>query len=79
MRIRTEFAATTLATVGAFADTGVAVADADAHGIAAHSPGFLSGNLIQVPIHIPVNVCGNSVNLIGLANPAGGTTCVNKH
>ncbi|MCZ9344055.1 chaplin, partial [Streptomyces sp. TRM76130] len=26
----------------------------------------------------PVNVCGNTVNVIGLLNPAFGNTCVNK-
>lgn len=41
------------------------------------SPGVISGNVIQVPIHVPVNVCGNSVNVIGLLNPAFGNTCVN--
>ncbi|MEZ0070664.1 hypothetical protein ABIA32_006717, partial [Streptacidiphilus sp. MAP12-20] len=49
-----------------------------ANGTATNSPGFLSGNLIQVPIHIPVNVCGNSVNVIGALNPAFGNSCENK-
>ncbi|MGW2343657.1 chaplin [Streptomyces sp. NPDC001661] len=56
---------------------GLAMADAGAQGAATHSPGVLSGNLIQVPIHIPVNVCGNTVNVIGALNPAFGNTCVN--
>ncbi|MDD9375290.1 chaplin [Streptomyces sp. ZAF1911] len=54
-----------------------ASADAGAQGLAAYSPGVGSGNLIQIPIHIPVNVCGNSVSVIGLLNPAFGNTCVN--
>ncbi|GGZ64587.1 chaplin [Streptomyces subrutilus] len=54
-----------------------ASADAGAQGLAAGSPGVASGNLIQVPVHIPVNACGNSVNVIGLLNPAFGNTCVN--
>ncbi|MCX4692784.1 chaplin [Streptomyces sp. NBC_01408] len=54
-----------------------AMADADAVGKAAHSPGVLSGNLLQVPVNIPVNVCGNTVNVIALLNPAFGNTCVN--
>lgn len=41
------------------------------------SPGVLSGNVVQVPIHIPVNVCGNTVNVIGLLNPAFGNACIN--
>ncbi|MFC7915052.1 chaplin [Streptomyces sp. NPDC057386] len=46
-------------------------------GEAVGSPGVLSGNVIQVPIHIPVNVCGNSVNIVGLLNPTAGNYCVN--
>ncbi|MFF3289998.1 chaplin [Streptomyces sp. NPDC003023] len=59
------------------AGAGMAMADAGAHGAAVHSPGVLSGNLVQVPVHVPVNVCGNTVNVIGLLNPAFGNTCVN--
>lgn len=55
----------------------VASADAGAQGVAAYSPGVGSGNLIQVPIHIPVNACGNTVSVIGLLNPSFGNTCVN--
>ncbi|MFE0138514.1 chaplin [Streptomyces sp. NPDC059037] len=55
-----------------------AFADAGAKGIAAGSRGVLSGNLVQVPAHVPVNVCGNTVNVIALLNPAFGNTCVNK-
>ncbi|WP_267243135.1 chaplin [Streptomyces sp. PR69] len=57
---------------------GMAAADAGAKGVASHSPGVLSGNAIQVPVAIPVNVCGNTVNLVGLLNPAFGNTCVNN-
>ncbi|MFF3494388.1 chaplin [Streptomyces sp. NPDC002795] len=56
---------------------GLAMADAGAQGAAANSPGVLSGNLIQVPVHVPVNVCGNTVNVIGALNPAFGNTCAN--
>lgn len=55
-----------------------AFADAEANGVAAHSPGVLSGNVIQVPVHIPINVCGNSINIIALLNPTLGNTCVNN-
>ncbi|TXS56645.1 chaplin [Streptomyces sp. t39] len=54
-----------------------AMADAGAAGAAVGSPGVLSGNVVQVPIHIPVNVCGNSINVIALLNPAFGNTCIN--
>lgn len=48
-----------------------------ASGAAVGSPGLLSGNLLQAPLDIPVNACGNSVDLVGLLNPAFGNTCVN--
>ncbi|MEU2115516.1 chaplin [Streptomyces sp. NPDC016459] len=57
--------------------TGVAVADAGAKGAAVGSPGVLSGNVVQVPVHVPINLCGNTVNVVGLLNPAFGNTCVN--
>lgn len=57
---------------------GTASADAGAGAVAAHSPGVASGNIIQVPIHIPVNLCGNTVNLVGGLNPAIGNVCINS-
>ncbi|MCX4778955.1 chaplin [Streptomyces sp. NBC_01264] len=54
-----------------------AMADSDADGTAVGSPGVLSGNVIQVPVHAPLNVCGNTVNVIALLNPSFGNTCVN--
>ena len=56
---------------------GLAMADAGAQGKAVGSPGVLSGNVVQVPVHIPVNLCGNTVSVIGALNPAFGNTCVN--
>ncbi|MEU9984048.1 chaplin [Streptomyces sp. NPDC050856] len=50
---------------------------AQAAGAAANSPGVVSGNLIEVPVHVPVNVSGNSVNVIGVLNPAFGNGAVN--
>ncbi|MFE6688022.1 chaplin [Streptomyces sp. NPDC057743] len=49
-----------------------------AAGFAAHSPGLISGNVIQVPINLPINLCGNSIDVIGLLNPAFGNKCLNK-
>ncbi|MFF1907268.1 chaplin family protein [Kitasatospora sp. NPDC058218] len=43
-----------------------------ASGVVTGSPGVLSGNQIQIPISIPINICGNSVNVIGALNPVGG-------
>ncbi|MFJ2596281.1 chaplin [Streptomyces erythrochromogenes] len=72
-------AALVLATAGlaAAGAAGFAVADSSAEGAAVGSPGVLSGNLLQVPVHVPVNVCGNTVNVIALLNPAFGNVCVN--
>ncbi|MFJ6722899.1 MULTISPECIES: chaplin [unclassified Streptomyces] len=55
----------------------VASADAEAEGVAVGSPGVLSGNVVQIPIHIPINLCGNSISVIGALNPAAGNVCVN--
>ncbi|MET7696677.1 MULTISPECIES: chaplin [unclassified Streptomyces] len=76
-RIAKGLALTSVAAAAVAGTAGIAAADSDAHGVAAHSPGVLSGNVLQVPIHVPVNVCGNTVNVIGLLNPAFGNTCVN--
>ncbi|MFF4903565.1 chaplin [Streptomyces sp. NPDC001260] len=57
--------------------TGLAMADAGAQGAAVGSPGVLSGNVVQVPVHIPVNVCGNTVDAAGLLSPAFGNSCAN--
>lgn len=54
-----------------------AFADAGAEGAAVNSPGFLSGNVVQVPVHVPINVCGNTGNFIALLNPAFGNHCTN--
>ncbi|MEU6992898.1 chaplin [Streptomyces sp. NPDC046465] len=54
-----------------------AFADAGASGASTGSPGVISGNTIQVPVHVPVNVCGNSIDVIGLLNPTFGNKCAN--
>lgn len=56
---------------------GYAHADASADGVAANSPGVGSGNAVQVPVHVPVNLCGNTVDVIALLNPAFGNACAN--
>ncbi|MFB7599225.1 chaplin [Streptomyces sp. NPDC056160] len=55
----------------AFAADGGAAAD----GFATGSPGLLSGDTLQLPVHVPVNVCGNTVNVAGLLDPAAGNRC----
>ncbi|MFI2643556.1 chaplin ChpH [Streptomyces sp. NPDC018610] len=59
------------------AGAGMAAADSGAQGAALHSPGVVSGNVVQVPVHVPVNVCGNTISVIGLLNPTFGNTCIN--
>ncbi|GGR05430.1 chaplin [Streptomyces netropsis] len=57
--------------------SGGAVADSGAKGVAAGSPGIISGNVIQVPIHVPINLCGNTIDILALLNSTNGNTCVN--
>ncbi|MFD6077482.1 chaplin [Streptomyces hydrogenans] len=77
VRVRRGLAVVLAAGAVVVAGGSVASADAGAQGVAAYSPGVGSGNLIQVPVHIPVNACGNTVSVIGLLNPSFGNTCVN--
>lgn len=44
---------------------------------ATNSPGILSGNNVQTPADVPVNACGNTVDVVGLLNPATGNGCAN--
>ncbi|GHJ38711.1 chaplin [Streptomyces sp. TS71-3] len=59
------------------AGAGVASADAGAVGGALGSPGVIAGNNVQAPVHVPVNVCGTNVSVVGVFNPADGNACVN--
>ncbi|WP_329121861.1 chaplin [Streptomyces sp. NBC_01353] len=77
-QIRRSGLATLMVTGGALAlSAGAAHADSGAQGAAVGSPGVISGNTVQLPVHVPVNVCGNTVNVIGLLNPAAGNRCAN--
>lgn len=78
MRVRTTIPAIALAAAGLITGTGTAVADSGAEGAAVGSPGVVSGNVIQVPIQIPLNVCGDAIDIIGLLNPTFGNRCVNS-
>ncbi|MFD9795524.1 chaplin [Streptomyces sp. NPDC059070] len=62
----------------ALSGAGMATADAGAHGVAKDSPGVASGNLLQIPVHVPVNVCGVTANLVGALNPTFGNECINN-
>ncbi|MFF1405590.1 chaplin [Streptomyces sp. NPDC058294] len=79
LRSRVMRSAGLVAAAGAVVLAGAAVASADSGAQAAvvGSPGVLSGNVVQIPIDIPVNACGDTVDVIGLLNPAFGNACVN--
>lgn len=71
--------------VAAAAATGIlslynpaALADSNAEGVAKDSPGALSGNTVQVPVHVPINLCGNTVEIVGVANSALRNSCANE-
>ncbi|MEV7342050.1 chaplin [Streptomyces sp. NPDC093544] len=74
MRIRL-MAATGLASVALLLTAGTAAADPHPVGTAEDSPGVLSGNVVQIPVDLDLNVCGNSINVVGLLNPADGNEC----
>lgn len=71
----TKVAAIAAGTLMAMGAAAPAFADSGTEGGAALSPGVLSGNSIQIPVHVPINACGNTVDVIGLLNPAFG--CAN--
>jgi hypothetical protein len=80
MRIRTALAATALAAATVLGAAGAAAADPapPVTGTATDSPGVLSGDVIQIPVTVPVNACGDTIDIIGLLNPAAGNTCHNS-
>ncbi|WP_037570623.1 chaplin [Phaeacidiphilus oryzae] len=65
------------ASSAALAAAGTAYADSSAGGSSSGSPGLLSGNSVQAPVEVPVDVCGNSANGVGALNPAFGNKCAN--
>ncbi|MEV6674515.1 chaplin [Streptomyces sp. NPDC051162] len=78
MKNMKKVAAVTIALGGlAFAGAGAASAH-QAEGEAKNSPGVVSGNVIQVPVGVDANVCGDTINVVGFLNPAAGNLCVNK-
>src|SRR6185437_7537242 len=54
---------------------GIAAADATATGETAHSGGAASGNVVNAPVAVPVNFCGNQALVIALKNVDEGSTC----
>ncbi|WP_425576026.1 chaplin [Streptomyces axinellae] len=77
MRIRTAIVAGALSATALLGATGgAAVADEGPKGKTGHSPGVLSGDNFQIPVHVPVNVCNNPI--VGLLSPTVKDSCVNK-
>jgi len=68
-------AATSLIVAGSSA----AFAGSEAEGAAVGSPGVLSGNLIQIPVSIPTNECGNTTHTASGLNRDFGTICINAN
>jgi LPXTG-motif cell wall-anchored protein len=58
---------------------GLTVAHASTSGTTDDSTGIASGNLIQIPVNVPINLCGNQIDVIGLANSLTDTGCGNDH
>ncbi|MEU8545816.1 chaplin [Streptomyces roseoverticillatus] len=75
-RIAKAAVLTAAAGVAVTGAAGVASASSGANGAAVGSPGVISGNTIQVPIQVPINLCGNTIDIIALLNPTFGNTCV---
>ncbi|GAB7034356.1 chaplin [Streptomyces sp. NPDC021749] len=76
--IKRVAAVTMMASGLALAGAGIASAHTpQAQGGAVQSGGIGSGNLVQVPVKVPVNACNNTVSVVGLLNPAFGNPCFN--
>ncbi|MFD6437506.1 chaplin [Streptomyces venezuelae] len=77
MRTRSFVTAAALTFVTVLGGAGAAIADPgpDAVGTTGNSPGVLSGNNLQVPVDLGLNLCGNSIDVIGVLNPAMGNKC----
>ncbi|MEU4168532.1 chaplin [Streptomyces sp. NPDC026665] len=54
-----------------------AFADSTTTATASDSPGVGSGNNVQVPVNVPLNICGNTVDVVAALNPAFGNSCAN--
>ncbi|GAA0921691.1 chaplin [Streptomyces thermoalcalitolerans] len=74
-RITKGLLLTSVAASAIVAGSGVASAESEATGGALNSSGLLSGNVVQVPAHVPVNACGNTVHVVGALSPATNNTC----
>lgn len=79
MSMRKTLVATAVTAAAVLGSAGTAFASgAGAVGGASDSPGLLSGNVVQVPINVPVNVCGDDISILAALTSADGNTCVNR-
>ena len=79
MSIRKTLVAVACAAFAVLGTAGTASASgAGAIGSAFGSPGLLSGNVIQIPLNIPINVCGNDISVLAALTGADGNVCVNR-
>ncbi|KAI1281849.1 hypothetical protein EDD11_001311 [Mortierella claussenii] len=62
-------------TMTSAAPVGQVKRDSGAEGATVGSPGVLSGNAVEAPIHVPVNLCGNTISVVGILNSATGNDC----
>jgi hypothetical protein len=60
---------------GAGSGGSAGVRGARATAVSDHSGGILSGNIVQVPVDVPVNACGDQVDVVGDGNSDGGSAC----
>ncbi|MFE1249305.1 chaplin [Streptomyces sp. NPDC058735] len=77
MRTRVT-AAIGLACAALLATAGAASADEGPVAVSAHNSGVLSGNIIQIPLHIDTNICGNTFDTLNLFSPPIGNRCSNE-
>lgn len=70
--------ATTGLALGAAAGSAFATGGAQAGGSTTDSPGVVSGNLVQAPVHVPVNANGNAINVVGIGNTAHANSSSNN-
>ncbi|MFE0189911.1 chaplin [Streptomyces sp. NPDC058989] len=70
--------ATTGLALGIAVGSASAAGGAQADGKAENSPGIGSGNLVQVPVHVPVNATGNSAHVVGVLSPTFDNTSANS-
>ncbi|MGV9287635.1 chaplin [Streptomyces sp. NPDC003719] len=62
---------------GSRGDASGSAAGARAEGRTEEAAGIASGNSVQAPIHVPVNVCGDTVNAVAALNETYGNGCDN--